>query len=229
MYHSVHESEWCLNHVPGLKTNYWDCGTQTVIWSKITGGYFKFLVDSVVTHNCSCKIKLKWIKCCWVRSWTNNSTTANCQLYFEVLNVRDNWAMVFYSAKIQYMCRMYLAIFLPLKTTKTVNNKRWTTSGRTNGKHSTVFFTKHPIHFRRPQEFHSFVYTVYVVRKKLGSIIIWPLRLKLTLSQIFMETVCITSVATLVEGKNLRYNVFTCILVCFSCVFSNPTSNHVPL
>lgn len=40
-------------------------------------------------------------------------------------------------------------------------------------------FTKHPIHFRRPQEFHRVVYTVYVVGKELGSIVFQALLINL--------------------------------------------------
>lgn len=93
---------------------------------------------------------------------------------------------VFFSVKIQHVCRMYLAIFLPLYT----NNqdcKQKKVDYQWKSKLETLhgpFFTKHPIHFRRPQEFQSLVYTVYVVGKALGSIIFQPLLLNLTICKI---------------------------------------------
>lgn len=90
-------------------------------------------------------------------------------------------------------------------------------------------FTKHPIHFRRPQEFHCLVYTVYIVGKELGIYNLQtPSPTSDPMSNFFMEMVGITAVATLMEGKNLKYVVFVCILVCFSCVFSHPHHYHGP-
>lgn len=135
-------------------------------------------------------------------------STANCRLCFE--GSRQMNKRFFFSAKIQRVCRMYLAKFFfhSKQTTKTVNKERWTTGGRINWRHSTVRFTKHPIHFRRPQEIHSPVYTVYMVRKELGSLIVQPLLLKLTLGWTFHGNVGITVVATLMEGQNLKVHGF---------------------
>lgn len=94
-------------------------------------------------------------------------TTASGQLYLEGFKGlrRQNRGFLF---KIQHVCRMYLAIFLSLKTNnqdckqKKVDNQ-WKNKLKT---FHGPFFTKHPIHFRRPQEFHSLVYTVYLVGKR---------------------------------------------------------------
>jgi len=77
------------------------------------------------------------------------------------------------------------------QASETVNKQdRLPVEGQEVSKHSTVHFSKVPIHFRRPQEFHSFVYMyLYVVgiRKSLRPIVIETLLIDLTLLKHFFK------------------------------------------